>query len=457
MSSRDINDILIHQIKQHLQNLPGDPLEVDKFTIFRVPEHIREKNKELYMPRMVSIGPYYHGHYALQAMEKHKWCYLRDYLSRNSSNSIEYCISELRGLESSARRCYFEEVKLQSDEFIKMMLLDGCFIIEFLIKWYWGTPDAIFDVGLSLLICTDLIPNGGEENTSLCFRRRINWTNERVPRTIPSATELQEAGIIFKSRKSENILDIKFHNGILEIPFISIEDTRRSRLLNLVSFEQCDSKLGMDMTSYASFMGSLFKTGKDVTLLQEKGIMDNLLPTNEELVSFFNRLSECSYLDYDTHYLKELLIEVNSVDGINSESTGLDFICSPHAVEVETEKAPSKKLTARRQRITGGAFLQCTPPPPTAIESPSKLLLQTSESQIHLFFFSQLLKWEVESSKPSMYDHRMWQISDYPFKNCKTDTKLLVESVESQDFCGSQFKSEINVGFQLKPLNVALS
>ncbi|KAJ3704110.1 hypothetical protein LUZ61_007815 [Rhynchospora tenuis] len=334
--SRDINDILIHEIKQHLLDLPGDPLEVEKYTIFRVPDHIREKNKELYRPRMVSIGPYYHGHYALQAMEKHKWCYLRDYLSRNARNSIEYCISELRGLESSARRCYFEEVKLQSDEFIKMMLLDGCFIIEFLIKWYCGIPDAIFDVGwvlpnirndllllenqipffiiqklFSLLICTDLIPNGGEENTSLCFRRRINWTNERVPRTIPSATELQEAGIIFKSRKSENILDIKFHNGILEIPFISIEDTRRSRLLNLVSFEQCDSKLGMDMTSYASFMGSLFKTSRDVTLLQEKGIVDNLLPTNEELVSFFNRLSECSYLDYDAHYLKELLIEVN--------------------------------------------------------------------------------------------------------------------------------------------------
>ncbi|KAJ3696980.1 hypothetical protein LUZ61_000685 [Rhynchospora tenuis] len=219
-----------------------------------------------------------------------------------------------------------------------MMLLDGCFIIEFLMKWYSGVPDdAIFNVGwvlpiirndflllenqipffviqklFNLLIFSDPALNPAEENNSvLTLRRKPNPANGRVPRTIPSACQLQEAGIIFKSRKSENILDIKFQNGTLEIPFVSIEDTRRSRLLNLVSFEQCNTKLGMDLTSYACFMGALFKTTRDVTLLQEKGIVDNLLATNEELVSFFNWLTECSYLDYEEHYLKDLFIDVN--------------------------------------------------------------------------------------------------------------------------------------------------
>ncbi|KAJ3696981.1 hypothetical protein LUZ61_000686 [Rhynchospora tenuis] len=414
----NINDRLAHEIHQNLQELHAKETEAEEFTIFRVPDHIRQKNKQLYEPRMVSIGPYYHGNVAFQAMEKHKWRYLRDYLSRNTRNNIEHCITELRGLDPRARRCYFEEVKLQSDEFLKMMLLDGCFIIEFLMKWYSGVPDdAIFNVGwvlpiirndllllenqipffviqklFNLLIFSDPALNPAEDNNSvvssqvpkvplvkmllkylsegkevgrpviilieikhilhlyhLCYvpsrtvnklstksfrikewlnpiklifvvltflgkltlRRKPNPANGRVPRTIPSASQLQEAGIIFKSRKSENILDVKFQNGTLEIPFVSIEDTRRSRLLNLVSFEQCNTKLGMDLTSYACFMGALFKTTRDVTLLQEKGIVDNLLATNEELVSFFNWLTECSYLDYEEHYLKDLFIDVN--------------------------------------------------------------------------------------------------------------------------------------------------
>jgi hypothetical protein len=358
---------------------------------------------------MISIGPYYNGNDVFQAMQTHKWRYLRDYLSRNSRNNLDHCISELRGLESRARRSYFEDVKLESDQFLMMMLLDGCFIIEFLIKWHSGVPDTIFDVGWTLpIIRSDLlllenqIPffviqklfflltcSDPKENTAafpritplfemlldylsegkkegrpdlilieikhilhlyhlcyvpsprpnkfsartygklrwlnpiklvcvfltcvlnLCQSARTKSTNGRSPRTIPSATELNEAGIIFKYKKSENIFDITFQNGTLEIPFILIEETRRSRLLNLVSFEQCDSKLDMNLTSYACFMGGLFKTERDVTLLQKKGIVDNLLATNEELVLFFNWLTECSYLDYEVHYLKELFMDVN--------------------------------------------------------------------------------------------------------------------------------------------------
>ncbi|KAJ4756898.1 hypothetical protein LUZ62_091303 [Rhynchospora pubera] len=413
-----INNSLAHEIKHHLENLPGNSMEAEMFTIFRVPAHIREKNKELYKPRMVSIGPYYHSHKALQAMEKHKWRYLRDYLSRNSRNNVEQCISELRGLESGARRCYFEEVKLNSDKFLKMMLLDGSFIIEFLIKWYLRLPDAIFNVGwvlpiiksdllllenqipflviqklYSLLNCFDPAPtaednavvgsrnrvtripsldvmllkylsenrvvhqddirrveikhilhlyhlcyvplqNANNRSTrtivmkdlinpiklifvflafllKLCLRRKSNSIDERAPRTIPSATDLQKAGITFKSKRSENILDINFKNGTLEIPFIAIEDTRRSRLLNLVSFEQSYRQLDLNLTSYSCFMGALFKTTRDVTLLQEKKIIDNMLATHEELVSFFNRLTECSFMNYEAHYLKEVFIDVN--------------------------------------------------------------------------------------------------------------------------------------------------
>ncbi|KAJ4770071.1 hypothetical protein LUZ62_054330 [Rhynchospora pubera] len=388
---------VVSVIEQNLSKRREKSKADEKFTIFRVPAHIRQTNKHLYEPRMVSIGPYYHGSASFQAMENHKWRYLEDYLSRNTGNSIRECIFELKKLESLARNCYFEGVDLKSDEFLLMMLLDGCFIIELLIKWNHGFSDVIFDVGWvlpiirnDLLLLENQIPffvieklfsllgdpvAAGDEKITLriapliqmllaylsegrqtarpvfkvgeiehilhvyhhcyvpdrsgnslstnsinvkhylnpknCFKGRPQSSNRRAPRTIPCATELQEAGITFKRRKTTNILDIKFREGTLEIPFISIEDTRRTRLLNLVSFEQCYSKLNNDLTSYACFMGALFKTTRDVKLLQEKGIIDNLLATNEELVSFFNWLTENSYLDYEEHYLKDLFINVN--------------------------------------------------------------------------------------------------------------------------------------------------
>ncbi|KAJ4783726.1 hypothetical protein LUZ62_034972 [Rhynchospora pubera] len=334
--SRDIHDSLADKLQQELLKLPGRQEEGEKFTIFRVPYHIRQNNMQLYEPRMVSIGPYYHKKYdAFQAMEKHKLRYLRDYLSRNNIITINHCINKLQGLESRARRCYFEDVKLGTEEFLEMMLLDGCFIIEFLMKLYHprGESDDIFDVGWvkpiirsDLLLLENQIPffvikelfnlivprnrNAlvkmlsrylseeylskeekadpqkkikkadekaehisamGDENIKhilhmyhLCYvsspiaenlstksfritewlnpiklffvvhafllklrlRRKPNSMKERDPRTIPSATELLEAGITFKRNMSKNILDIKFQNGILEIPFVQIEDTR---------------------------------------------------------------------------------------------------------------------------------------------------------------------------------------------------------------------------------------
>jgi hypothetical protein len=56
--------------------------ESSRMTIFRVPAHVRDASKELYEPRLVSVGPYYRGREALRAMEQHKWRYLRELMGR---------------------------------------------------------------------------------------------------------------------------------------------------------------------------------------------------------------------------------------------------------------------------------------------------------------------------------------------------------------------------------------
>ncbi|KAL6615088.1 hypothetical protein ACP70R_037358 [Stipagrostis hirtigluma subsp. patula] len=131
-------------------------------TIFRVPAYLRESNRTAYEPRMVSIGPYYHGATTLRAMEDHKWRYLHDLLSRNPMVSSSMLIQEMRSLEPRARACYSERPLLGSDDFVQMLLLDGCFILEFF-KLHdkttnGGGPNPLYDVGWGrTLIATDLL------------------------------------------------------------------------------------------------------------------------------------------------------------------------------------------------------------------------------------------------------------------------------------------------------------
>ena len=64
-------------MKKRLGELPGEPLKDRSITIFRLPDWIRENNKELCEPKMHAIGPYYHGRESLQTMEEHKWYMLK--------------------------------------------------------------------------------------------------------------------------------------------------------------------------------------------------------------------------------------------------------------------------------------------------------------------------------------------------------------------------------------------
>ncbi|KAK9280960.1 hypothetical protein L1049_003851 [Liquidambar formosana] len=96
-----------------------------------------EVNLEAYAPKLVSIGPYYHRNHNLRAMDQHKLWYLRSLLGRKKDNTtLERYISGLNKLQIEARSCYADSISLNEDEFVEMMLLDGCFIIEFVRNGY---------------------------------------------------------------------------------------------------------------------------------------------------------------------------------------------------------------------------------------------------------------------------------------------------------------------------------
>ncbi|KAI3834809.1 hypothetical protein MKW92_007623 [Papaver armeniacum] len=112
------------------------------WTIFRIPRNMFEISKNSYLPKLVSIGPFHHGVGDYTAMEEHKKRYLlrllgygthpetsspRKLLSQHSEK-LELLENEMMKIEKETRECYSEPVDMDK----KMMVMDGCFVIELL-------------------------------------------------------------------------------------------------------------------------------------------------------------------------------------------------------------------------------------------------------------------------------------------------------------------------------------
>ncbi|XXG88830.1 hypothetical protein AAC387_Pa12g0987 [Persea americana] len=100
----------------------------------RVPHRLRLGEEDAYEPQIISFGPYHHGKPKLQAMEKHKWHYLRAILSRNPNTPLEQYVTIIKEHEKYTRSCYSDYFEMDCEDFIEMMLIDGCFIVEYLLR-----------------------------------------------------------------------------------------------------------------------------------------------------------------------------------------------------------------------------------------------------------------------------------------------------------------------------------
>ncbi|WMV23171.1 hypothetical protein MTR67_016556 [Solanum verrucosum] len=122
-------------------------------TIFKVNVGLRESNSAAYTPKMVSIGPYHKNEPQLVSMEKYKLLYLQRFLQRNKSLDVESCISELEKLKEDAIKCYDDIEDVDTDEFCKMLLLDGCFVVEFIRDrcQLWEGEEEIFNSNIGCI------------------------------------------------------------------------------------------------------------------------------------------------------------------------------------------------------------------------------------------------------------------------------------------------------------------
>ena len=121
---------LLLSLEDVLRKLPPQPQSTA--CIYRVPRELRKGNEHYYTPTTVSIGPLHAANPNLDAADGQqlKSRALHHLLSRSESGpTLGSLVQFLKGIEAATRLCYAETIDLNSDEFVKMMLLDGCFIL----------------------------------------------------------------------------------------------------------------------------------------------------------------------------------------------------------------------------------------------------------------------------------------------------------------------------------------
>ncbi|XP_052136760.1 UPF0481 protein At3g47200-like [Oryza glaberrima] len=101
-------------------------------SIYRVPNHIKNMtNPDAYRPRLVSLGPFHHGEAELQPMEKHKHRAVAHLVERSGKPLREF-MAAVEEIAEQLRAAYedLDDERWSGEEFVELMLTDGCFLLE---------------------------------------------------------------------------------------------------------------------------------------------------------------------------------------------------------------------------------------------------------------------------------------------------------------------------------------
>lgn len=333
-ASDDQHHELVTSISNRLKQLSDTSFDRRLLT---VPDKLRKTHKEAFSPKQVSIGPFYHHGKQWKAMEDQKWRYLQSFLQR-TPKQLKECVEVIGKLENQARKCYLAEIDLNRDEFIKMVLVDGAFIIELFLlnhepdrrdendvifnnqrEWMISNVrrdmslmenqlpffvlDKLFTFALKsplrklpplLELAYDFFgsevilkaekPRTFDSNVKhLLDALRLwhlltmedaqgeGWENVKA---IPRASHLRAAGVKFKMIESNCLFDIKFSEGVLDIPCLKLFPATESFLRNMTALEHSSYKHDSYFIDYVAFLGSLINTRADAKLLIKKGIIN---------------------------------------------------------------------------------------------------------------------------------------------------------------------------------------
>lgn len=341
---------LANEIKTRLESLePLPEIESPGCCIYKVPDPLRKSNQEAYTPQIISIGPFHRDNKKLQAMERYKLRYLKDFKERLNVN-LKDLVGTIKAAES-VRGCYSETIPLDSDDFVKMILIDASFIIElFWRNWteLWSEYDRKLikpwlsnRMHLDLMLLENQLPffiigkiyditmpsdismehpfielsfeqfkfHNVQEKSHLdpecknimhfvdlvrffclppCGRRP---KRTKIVKKMHSTTQLKEVGLKYKliDTSSCSQLELKYaDHGELGIPKFTLDDTTEVYAGNLIALEECHYALEAYITDYYILLRFLLRTSKDMDIVVEEEIIANWLDDINE--TFINKL-----------------------------------------------------------------------------------------------------------------------------------------------------------------------
>ncbi|KAJ6378935.1 hypothetical protein OIU78_029032 [Salix suchowensis] len=295
--------------------------------------------------------------------------------TQDSGLDLEVLLKAIQPLEMKARECYSQIIHLDTCDFVEMMVLDGVFIIELfrkvgkvvrfevddpIVTTAWIMPFFYRDllrlenqIPLFVLECLyEITRVPGEESGPYLSKLALDFFNHGLQSPdniiarndnrkakhlldlvrscfidseqgqplhvdpsapmIESISKLRRAGIkLRQGNPADSFLVVKFKNGVLEMPTITIDDNMSSFLLNCVAFEQCHSGSSMHFTAYATLLDCLVNNFKDVEHLCECNIIENYFGTESEVARLINDSGKDVAFDIGRCYLSELFSDVH--------------------------------------------------------------------------------------------------------------------------------------------------
>ncbi|XP_034693216.1 UPF0481 protein At3g47200-like [Vitis riparia] len=329
----------------------------------KVPHMLRRTKdfKILFEPRVVSVGPYHHHKHDLRAAEMLKRIMAKRFILENRQ-AIEVLYNKIVSEISELRNCYNKNAtkKYNDEDLAWMMLVDGCSLLHYIrcytegklkdlpIKYHnaaFAQQDLFllenqlpfrvlelllepgFEDGMQMIekfigsaAETDppAVKSDNEEKPAhlLDLLRRRLLGNQRARETeagngtgwnsFRNVNELKAAGIRFKPAKSGSLRDISFKSyillGFLKLPQITIDDSTKSRFLNLIAYEMCPEVPNEPVvTSYICFLDSLIDDPEDVKELRRQHVLRNFLGSDKEVARLFNEIATDLVPDSDAY------------------------------------------------------------------------------------------------------------------------------------------------------------
>ncbi|CAL4988557.1 unnamed protein product [Urochloa decumbens] len=258
--------------------------------ICRVPEWVKRVTSiDAYRPWMVSLGPFHHGHKDLVPMEEHKRRAVQHIVKRSGKrledfiSAIEEVVNELRQAYGHLDNKWCGEKG--NDRFIKMMVRDGCFLLEFIrtdqlrtaeeVDDDYAENDPIFsDLGFYYVwprLRTDIITM--ENQLPLLVLQRLLHVQHGQPKTAKEVNEMVM-----------NLLDCEVVEGMNKLAFHPLDIFHRS--FKLCAPPRRDNQVG----ECFKFCASL-RRDKQVG---ERDEVDSVMPSAVELREAGIRFERCS-------------------------------------------------------------------------------------------------------------------------------------------------------------------